>query len=291
MTQWQFLIQKEGDREWLPLESPNVEILEGRYYLMAQLDCPSAPVEIQIRHEYELEDVPQEVTQRRRQRTDAQGRLELFPLTYLPPGLWELQCQVAGLQDHPENAAPQKLFLQVLAQDFELLSDWTCPEPSPAEAIAMGSAADIRPATSVAPAQPPTQAPATAVRLPLIPKEIAPLPLRLSDPFSMPPMLYKPQPSADGAMSPELPAFLPSEDLFTDNLLADQLLSGHLTSMPIAMMEPALSFLDRVAKTTDRQEAYKAFEPLARRQRFLETLNTLAQDAPSSRESLMAKST
>jgi hypothetical protein len=287
MTQWQFLIQKEGDREWLPLESPNVEILEGRYFLMAQADRPSAQVEIRIRHEYELEDVPQEVTQRRRQRTDAQGRLELFPLTYLPPGLWELQCQVAGLQAHEENSAPQKLFLQVLAQDFELLSDWPCPEPAPAEAVSMGAAASSSIAVSsvarsVAPVQPPTQTPATAVRLPSIPKEIAPLPLRLSDPFSMPPMLYNPQTSAEGAVSPQLPAFLPSEDLFANGLLVDTLLSAHVTpAMPMAMMEPALSFLGRLTRPTDRQEAYKAFEPLARRQRFLETLNILAQNALS----------
>ncbi len=291
MTQWQFLIQKEGDREWLPLESPNVEILEGRYYLMAQADRPSAQVEIQIRHEYELEDVPQDVTQRRRQQTDSQGRLELLPLTYLPPGLWELQCQMAEPQAQEENAAPQKLFLQVLAQDFELLSDWTCPEPSPAEAVSVSSAAGISSATAVAPAQPLPKTAATAVSLPSIPKEISPLLLRLSDPLCLPPMLYRPQNSADGAASPQLPAFLPSEDLFTDrSLLADQLLSGHLTpAMPVTMIEPALTFLYRAAaRSTDRQEAYRAFEPLARRQRFLKALNTLAQDARSSREPLNA---
>jgi len=31
MQSWEFLLQKEGDRVWLPLESPDVEILEGRY--------------------------------------------------------------------------------------------------------------------------------------------------------------------------------------------------------------------------------------------------------------------
>jgi hypothetical protein len=289
MTQWQFLIQKEGDQEWLPLESPNVEILEGRYYLMAQADRPSAQVEIQIRHEYELEDVPQEVTQRRRQQTDSQGLLELLPLTYLPPGLWELQCQMAELQTQEENAAPQKLFLQVLAQDFELLSDWTCPEPSPAEAISVRSVADVPDVTAVTSAQSLFKAAAPAVSLPSIPKETAPLPLRLSDPLCMPPMLYNPQNSADGAASPELPAFLPSVDLLTDSLLVDKLLNGSLTpAMTITMMEPALSFLSRVSKSTDRQAAYKAFEPLARRQRFLKTLNTLAQETLSSREPMNA---
>jgi hypothetical protein len=30
---WAFLLQQEGDRAWLPLESPDVEVLEGRYRL------------------------------------------------------------------------------------------------------------------------------------------------------------------------------------------------------------------------------------------------------------------
>ena len=280
MTQWQFLIQKEGDQDWLPLESPNVEILEGRYYLMAQGDRLSTQVEVQIRHEYDLEGVPQEVTQRRRQQTDAQGLLELFSLTYLPPGLWELQCQVAKSQNQAENTPPQKLFLQVLAQDFELLSDWDCPEPAfdsvfAIEALATAPSEQPLAATS---AKLPRMSSPVAVRLPSIPKDISPLPLRLSDPLSLPPMLYSPAHSANKAAIPQLPAFLPSGNLLSTNLASNNLkapVSKGMTSAP-------LPFLHRVVQPTDRQEAYKAFEPLARRQRFLKTLNTLAQESLSS---------
>jgi hypothetical protein len=281
MTQWQFLIQKEGDEDWLPLESPNVEILEGRYYLMAQGDRRSTQVEVQIRHEYELEGVPQEVTQRRRQRTDAEGLLELFSLTYLPPGLWELQCQVAKSQNPAENTPPQKLFLQVLAQDFELLSDWDCPESDfdtvfPLESLATKASEQPLAAAS---AQVSRAAKLTTVRLPAIPKEIAPLPLRLSDPLSLPPIIYSPTHSADQAAIPQLPAFLPSGNLLSANFLSHDLkasVSKGVTSQPMPL-------LNRIGQTTDRQEAYKAFEPLARRQRFLKTLNTLVQDSlPSS---------
>ena len=283
MIQWQFLIQKEGDQDWLPLESPNVEILEGRYYLMAQVGCPSVQVEVQIRHEYELDGVPQDVTQRRRQRTDAEGLLELFGLTYLPPGLWELQCQIAGEQGTQDNMPPQKLFLQVLAQDFELLSDWTVPEPT-LDAMQSTDPSAHQPVVTV-PSAPP-QAPPT-VRLPAIPKEIAPLPLRLSDPLSLPPIIYRPSTAATGESSPQLPNFLPSGDLIGIDFLTSDLTP---ISPPKATEPPlALTFLRRVAKATDRQEAYKAFEPLAQRQRFLKTLNTLAQDAPTECELLVSK--
>jgi hypothetical protein len=289
MIQWQFLIQKEGDQDWLPLESPNVEILEGRYYLMAQVGCPSVQVEVQIRHEYELDGVPQDVTQRRRQRTDAEGLLELFGLTYLPPGLWELQCQIAGEQGTQDNTLPQKLFLQVLAQDFELLSDWAVPEPT-LDAMQSSDpvAATQQPIVTV-PSESPQTPPIVQlpiVQLPAIPKEISPLPLRLSDPLSLPPMIYRPS-AATGEPSPQLPDFLPSGDLIGIDFLTSDLTP---ISPPKAIEPPlALTFLRRVAKATDRQEAYKAFEPLAQRQRFLKTLNTLAQDAPTECELLVSQ--
>jgi hypothetical protein len=284
MTQWQFLIQKEGDQDWLPLDSPNVEILEGRYCLMAQGDRLSTQVEVQIRHEYDLEGVPQEVTQRRRQQTDAQGLLALFSLTYLPPGLWELQCQANKSQNQADNTPPQKLFLQVLAQDFELLSDWDSPEPSfdsvfpiealianPAEQTFTAAAASVKPPRAFAPA---------AVQLPSIPKDIAPLSLRLSDPLSLPPMLYSPAYAVDEAAIPQLPEFLPSGNLFSANVLIHDLKS----SLPQTVTSPPLPFLQSVVPTTDRQKAYKAFESLAQRQRFLKTLNTLMQDSLSSQD-------
>lgn len=290
MIQWQFLIQKEGDQDWLPLDSPNVEILEGRYYLMAQVGCPSVQVEVQIRHEYELDGVPQDVTQRRRQRTDAEGLLELFGLTYLPPGLWELQCQIAGEQGPQDNTPPQKLFLQVLAQDFELLSDWAVPEPSLDSMQSPDSVAathqPIVTVPSVSPQTPPIVRMPT-VQLPAIPKEIAPLPLRLSDPLSLPPIIYRPSTAATEETSPQLPDFLASGDLIGIDFLTSDLTP---ISPPKAIEPPlALTFLRRVAKATDRQEAYKAFEPLAQRQRFLKTLNTLAQDAPTERELLASQ--
>lgn len=261
MIQWQFLIQKEGDQDWLPLESPSVEILEGRYYLMAQSDRQSVPIEIRIRHEYELEGIPQTVTQRRRQQTDSQGLLELFPLTYLPPGLWELQCQAA--EHGAKETSPQKLVLQVLAQDFELLSDWAYPDPSFDRVLSMEAAVEFSEQTLANLTQRSITA-SPPVQLPRIPKETAPLLLRLANTFCLPPVIYGARHSADEAVGPQLPDFGLSSPL--------------MPAMPTVKMEPLLHLLRHpVTASVDRQEAYKAFEPLAQRQRFLRTLNTLAQ--------------
>ena len=63
MTNWEFKLQKEGDLAWLPLESPTVEIIEGRYQLIAQVGCANEPVEVTIQHQYDLDGVWQETCQ------------------------------------------------------------------------------------------------------------------------------------------------------------------------------------------------------------------------------------
>ena len=48
MKYWEFLIQKEGDETWLPLETQQVEILEGRYRVVAHTDRVNTPMEIRV---------------------------------------------------------------------------------------------------------------------------------------------------------------------------------------------------------------------------------------------------
>lgn len=273
MTQWQFLIQKEGDRDWLPLESSSAEILEGRYQLVVQSSQPNASVDVQIRHEYEMGGILQEVTQRRRQQADTLGRFDLLSSTYLPPGLWELKCRATQDQQDGKPFPPRKLLLQVLAQDFELLPDWEVLEPPSresmsAEAIAPSSSTDrttqhpeSEPQTHVFQSLP---TPKVDVSLPIIAKDIAPIAMRMIQGLQLPPMIYNPGLQAESS-SPQLPGFLPPNS-------------------PWSVPDPAnismtdyLEFLRRVAKSTDRNAVYQAFESLEWRQRFLSTLDILAQ--------------
>jgi hypothetical protein len=280
MTQWQFLIQKEGDQDWLPLESSSAEILEGRYQLVVQSSQPNARVDVQIRHEYEMGGILQEVTQRRRQQADTLGRFDLLSSTYLPPGLWELKCRATQDQQDGKPFPPRKLLLQVLAQDFELLSDWEVLEPpssglmstqttdSWCAAIAPSSLFPDPATEQPEPAHPPVfQAPPALkidVSLPVISKDVAPITMRTAQGLQLPPILYTPG-LATESPSPQLPGFLPPNRSWS---------TSEPTNIPMA---DYLEFLRRVAKSTDRNAVYQAFESLEWRQRFLSTLDILAK--------------
>lgn len=118
MEHWQFLIQKQGDDpqekhpkgdrakrplsplvsrglhdgSWHPLESPNVEIIESRYRIVACSDLPNINVEVQITHTSTLEVPPKRRIQVRSRRTNSEGLIAVIPYTYLKPGVWELRC-------------------------------------------------------------------------------------------------------------------------------------------------------------------------------------------------------
>ncbi len=277
MTQWQFLIQKEGDQDWLPLESSSAEILEGRYQLVVQSSQPNANVDVQIRHEYEMGGILQEVTQRRRQQADTLGRFDLLSSTYLPPGLWELKCRATQDQQDGKPFPPRKLLLQVLAQDFELLPDWEVLEPPSRGSVATETEAAINPSslltartTQLLEPEPQTavfqtsSTPKADVSLPVISKEIAPIAMRRAQGLQLPPMIYNPELQAEST-SPQLPSFLPPNSPWS---------APEPTDIPMA---DYLEFLRRVAKSTDRNAVYQDFESLEWRQRFLSTLDILAQ--------------
>jgi hypothetical protein len=273
MTQWQFLIQKEGDQDWLPLESSSAEILEGRYQLIVQSNQPYANVDVQIRHEYEMGGILQEVTQRRRQQADTLGRLDLLSSTYLPPGLWELKCRATQDLQEGKTLPPKKLLLQVLAQDFDLLADWEVLEPP--SHLQMPSERERNqlhtkrlnqePASSqpVRVSQALPLAPKVDISLPVISKEVEPIVLLTVQGLQLPPMIYSPGAQAE-PISPQLPDFLSPNTLWS---------APEPTNIP---MVDYLEFLRRVAKSTDRDAVYQSFESLEWRQRFLSTLDLLA---------------
>jgi len=117
MEHWQFLIQKQGDapkqnpprgdrqtpakgdRSWRPLESPNVEIIEGRYRVVACSNLANVDVEVQITHTSTLEVPPKRRIQVRSRRTNSEGLIPVIPYTYLKPGIWELRCSGKLMSD------------------------------------------------------------------------------------------------------------------------------------------------------------------------------------------------
>ena len=129
MEYWEFLLQKEGDRSWLPLESPDVEILEGRYRVVARSSRKNSNVEVRIIHQATIEVPPKRRTQQRSNRTNADGLVVVIPYTTLKPGTWELSCSgdlMSELMGNRWNYSVQLHVVEIEAEE-EWEPDWQTP--------------------------------------------------------------------------------------------------------------------------------------------------------------------
>lgn len=93
MENWEFLLQKEGDRTWLPLESPDVEVLEGRYRVVARSRLLNVSVELRITYLATADEPPKRRVQKRLAQTNDEGLIAVLPWTHFKPGIWEMCCQ------------------------------------------------------------------------------------------------------------------------------------------------------------------------------------------------------
>ncbi|WP_089090736.1 hypothetical protein [Nodularia sp. NIES-3585] len=117
MEQWQFLIQKQGDRSWHDLKSPNLEISEGRYRVLARSPLRNTDVEIRITHSSAQEIPPKRRIQKRSRRTNAEGLMAVIPFTHLKPGIWELQCSGDLMSDLLGKSWQYGIHLEVLSPE------------------------------------------------------------------------------------------------------------------------------------------------------------------------------
>ncbi|MBR8827842.1 MAG: hypothetical protein DSM107014_08055 [Gomphosphaeria aponina SAG 52.96 = DSM 107014] len=120
MGNWEFLLQKEGDNNWLEIKKPSLAIEAGKYRVVARGDRANAQVEIRV--SYIEEGTKSGMTKKRYRYTNPEGLLLIFPFTNLLPGKWELSCSY-----ETNNAREQKnsLHLQVLPQLGEKLPTTT----------------------------------------------------------------------------------------------------------------------------------------------------------------------
>ena len=122
---WEFLLQQEGDRSWLPLESPDVEILEGRYRVLIRTAATNTKIGIQITHEATEESPPKRRTQTRSGQTSADGLMVIIPFTLLHPGIWEMSCTPNDLtSDLLGYAGHYSIQLHVLPKESDLAGEW-----------------------------------------------------------------------------------------------------------------------------------------------------------------------
>lgn len=146
MKKLEFLLQKEGDRAWLPLETADVEILEGRYRVVARVPHPNTNIEIRVSY-ISLDQVPpQRQVQSRSTRTNSEGLVVIIPYTRLKPGKWELSC-LADPESKPAKPWQYGVQLEVLHAESETSEplqpiDPTEASSSPADSE-LAAAADV----------------------------------------------------------------------------------------------------------------------------------------------------
>lgn len=116
MEQWQFLIQKQGDRNWQPLESLYVDILEGRYRVVARSSRANTDVEVRVTHVSPAEIPPRRRIHKRLRRSNDEGLMAVIPFTYFAPGVWEVRCSGDLMSDIFGTSWQHTLKLQVLPQ-------------------------------------------------------------------------------------------------------------------------------------------------------------------------------
>ncbi|NEP15812.1 MAG: hypothetical protein F6J97_02790 [Leptolyngbya sp. SIO4C1] len=130
MDYWEFLIQQEGDQTWLPLETKQVEILEGRYRVAAHTNRVNTPVEVRLDQILLDELPPRRRVRKRRAQTNEAGLLIIFPFMQLAPGKWDISCSGADVMNDLLGAGWQhRVQLQVLPRaEEEWEPDWSQPE-------------------------------------------------------------------------------------------------------------------------------------------------------------------
>lgn len=164
MKKLEFLLQKEGDRAWLPLETPDVEILEGKYRVVARIQHPNTDIEIRVTHT-SFDEAPQRKVQSRSARTNPEGLVVIIPYTRLKPGLWELSC-LPDPKSTPAKPWQYGVQLEVLPAESETSEplppiDQTEPATSPSNSENPASADRAAPQIAAPVDRPaPTQLPA-----------------------------------------------------------------------------------------------------------------------------------
>ncbi|MDJ1184351.1 hypothetical protein [Roseofilum casamattae] len=137
---WEFLIQKEGDRAWLPLEPPSVEVLEGRYQLVVRSQFPQVPIAVTLTYQSDSEGTPQ--VQARDRQTNKEGLMVVFPYTHLKAGWWNITCNLQSEDGESRSYIVALKALSVDAEEDEFDDDGNASEEEKQDSAIGGSAID-----------------------------------------------------------------------------------------------------------------------------------------------------
>jgi hypothetical protein len=93
MKSWEFLIQKEGDHQWVSIPSLTFEIEPGTYSLLANSNHFDSDLEVRISYQtLTCEDSPHN-TQNYSRHVNLQGLVMIFAFKELFAGIWAIPCR------------------------------------------------------------------------------------------------------------------------------------------------------------------------------------------------------
>ena len=87
MKDWEFLIQKEGDRHWLSLPTSTQEIEAGKYRVVAHTRRANVAVDVTVTYQN-----ASDCHSRQHRYTNSEGLAIIIPWTDLQPGVWRISC-------------------------------------------------------------------------------------------------------------------------------------------------------------------------------------------------------
>ena len=126
MENWEFLLQRKGDKSWLPLESPTVEILEGQYRIASRSEeLANELVGIAISYRPLADVRHQPIQQKVIKRISHDGLLIVMPYTSFTPGIWQIDCVPAeSSSEGAANPWRKTVKFDVIQVSVEFGSEW-----------------------------------------------------------------------------------------------------------------------------------------------------------------------
>ena len=73
MEYWEFLIQRQGDRGWRPIKTGNLQLMEGKYRIVANSHLLDTQIQTRVTHQTPGLTVPQRRSQSCNQTTNSRG--------------------------------------------------------------------------------------------------------------------------------------------------------------------------------------------------------------------------
>lgn len=126
----EFLIQKEGDRSWLPLKMLPLAIEEGIYRILANSNRANILVEIRLSHQKIEQGKIIRTSQSYSRRSNSEGLIMVLPFTNFQPGMWEIRCSSDIMSELFGESWQQSIQLQVLSNLKVISKEENQPTPN-----------------------------------------------------------------------------------------------------------------------------------------------------------------